>query len=209
VIKEVTTIMDLIRSAIKRMEARIEGSGAEDGIVRIDTDPDRVICQFEKGACLRAAYGGRSSEFVTMDPLTATTRIEFMFGARLEKLNQRAAACAILNVVSGFFCISRVLKSCLPEAHGACLEALRCEIGHAAVCLIGMPSTAQGKFDHVVHNPEEADVLLIVGDGLIQPGVGDLIEKYRGAKRILFLSASTCGVSALLGCEYWCPFGLA
>ena len=66
---------------------------------------------------------------------------------------------------------------------------------------------ARGKFDHVVNDPDEADVLLIVGDGLIQPGTGELIEKYKGVKRILFLSPSTGGVSALLGCEHWCPFG--
>jgi len=142
-----------------------------------------------------------------MDPLTATTRIGFMFGAGLEKPNQRAAACAILNVVTGFFCLSRVLKSCHPEAHQKCLAALRCEIGNAPVCLIGMAPNAGEKFSHVVNNPDEAAVLLIVGDGLIQPGTGDLIEQYRGLKRILFLSPSTGGVSALLGCEHWCPFG--
>ena len=201
------TGMDLIRTAIKRLESRLEGSGSEEGVVRIDTDPDRITCQYEKGACLRATYGGRSAEFVTMDPLTATTRIGFMFGAGLEKPNQRAAACAILNVVAGFFCISRVLKSCHPEAHRECLAALRCEIGNAPVCLIGMVPTAGEKFGHVVHNPDEAAVLLIVGDGLLQPGTGELIQQYRGLKRILFLSPSTGGVSALLGCEHWCPFG--
>jgi hypothetical protein len=201
--------MDIIHSAIKKLESRIEGSGSEEGIVRIDTDPDRVICQYEKGACLRALYGGRSAEFVTMDPLTATTRIGFMFGARLEKLPQRAAACAILNVVAGFFCISRVLKSCPPEAHRECIAALRCEIGQARVFLVGMLPAAMGKFDHVVNDPKDADILLIVGDGMIQPGTGELIKKYRGAKRILFLAPSTGGVSALLGCEHWCPFGRA
>ncbi len=80
--------MDLIRTAIKRLESRLEGSGSEEGVVRIDTDPDRITCQYETGACLRATYGGRSAEFVTMDPLTATTRIGFMFGAGLEKPNQ-------------------------------------------------------------------------------------------------------------------------
>ena len=201
------TIMDLIRNAITRLESRLEGSGSEEGVVSIDTDPDRIICQYEKGACLMATFGGRSSEFVTMDPLTATTRIGFMFGAGLEKPNQRAAACAILNVVAGFFCISRVLKSCLPESHRECLTALRSEIGKARVCPIGMLPMAWGKFDNVINNPDEADVLLIVGDGLIQPATGDLIKKYRGVKRILFLSPSTGGVSALLGCEHWCPFG--
>jgi hypothetical protein len=201
--------MDIVQRAIKKLEARIEGSGAEDGIVRIDTDPDRVICQYEKGACLRAAYGGRSSEFVTMDPLCATTRIGFMFGARLEGLNQRAAACAILNVVAGFFCISRVLKSCSPESHRECLAVLRGMIGNSPVFLVGIPQAAGGKFDYVVNDADAAEVILIVGDGLIQPGTGELIKKYRGLKRILFLSPSTGGVSALLGCEHWCPFGRA
>ncbi|MDD1708356.1 MAG: hypothetical protein LUQ33_04200 [Methanoregulaceae archaeon] len=201
--------MDIVHSAIKRLEARIEGSGSEEGIVRIDTDPDRVICQYEKGACLKAAYGGRSSEFVTMDPLTATTRIGFMFGARLERLNQRAAACAILNVVAGFFCISRVLKSCPPESHRECLAVLRGMIGNSRVFLIGIPPAACGKFDHVVNDADAADIILIVGDGLIQPGTGELIEKYRGLKQFLFLSPSTGGASALLGCEHWCPFGRA
>jgi hypothetical protein len=75
--------------------------------------------------------------------------------------------------------------------------------------LVGIVPAAAGKFACVVNDPDEAEVLLIVGDGLIQPGTGELIEKYRGAKRILFLSASTGGVSALLGCEHWCPFGRA
>jgi hypothetical protein len=201
--------MDIIHSAIKKLEARIEGSGSEEGIVRIDTDPDRVVCQYEKGACLKAQYGGRSAEFVTMDPLTATTRIGFMFKARLEKLPQRAAACAILNVVAGFFCISRVLKSCPPEAHRECIAELRSEIGEAPVCLIGMLPAAIGKFDHVVKDPKDAEILLIVGDGMIQPGTGELIKKYRGVKRIVFIAPSTGGVSALLGCEHWCPFGRA
>jgi hypothetical protein len=201
--------MDLIQSAIKKLEARIEGSGSEEGIVRIDTDPDRVICQYEKGACLMAQYGGRFAEFVTMDPLTATTRIGFMFGSRLEKIPQRAAACAILNVVAGFFCISRILKSCPPEAHRECLAALRHEIGHAPVFLVGMLPAALGKFDHVVNDPEAAEILLFVGDGMIQPGTGDLIKKYRGVKRVIFLAPSTGGVSSLLGCEHWCPFGRA
>ena len=201
--------MDLIRSAIKRLQTRIEGSGSEEGVVRIDIDPDRVVCQYEMGACLKAAYGGRSSEFVTIDPLTATTRIGFMFGAKLEQSRQRAAACAILNVVAGFFCISRVLKSCPPEFHRECLGALRCEIGDAPVYPVGMMAAAKEKFSHLVTDPHAAEIILVVGDGLIHAEIGDLIEKYREEKRILFLSPSTGGVSALLGCEHWCPFGRA
>ncbi|HQA80011.1 MAG TPA: hypothetical protein PLV96_04370, partial [Methanoregulaceae archaeon] len=121
----------------------------------------------------------------------------------------RAAACAILNVVAGFFCISRVLKSCPPEAHRECLAALRCEIGDAPVYQVGMMAAAKEKFSYLVPDPDDAEIILVVGDGLIHPEISDLIEKHRGEKRILFLSPSTGGVSALLGCEFWCPFGRA
>jgi hypothetical protein len=82
-------------------------------------------------------------------------------------------------------------------------------IGNSPVFLVGIPTAACGKFDCVVSEADAADFILIVGDGLIQPGTGELIEKFRGLKRILFLSPSTGGASALLGCEHWCPFGRA
>ncbi|HNI42821.1 MAG TPA: hypothetical protein PK272_09130, partial [Methanoregulaceae archaeon] len=100
-----------------------------------------------------------------------------------------------------------VLKSCPPEFHRECLGALRCEIGDAPVYPVGMMAAAKEKFSHLVTDPHAAEIILVVGDGLIHPEIGDLIEKYREEKRILFLSPSTVGVSALLGCEHWCPFG--
>jgi len=199
--------MDIIQNAITKLEARIQGSGAEEGIVTLDTDPDRVTCQFEKGACLRARYGGRSAEFVTMDPLTATTRIGFMFGAPLEKLPQRAAASAILNVAAGFFCISRVLKACPPESHRECRAALLREIGSMRVYPVGMVPNAAEHFPSRAESPGEADILLVTGDGMIQPGFGETVARFRGEKEIIFLSPSTAGVSALHGCAHWCPFG--
>jgi hypothetical protein len=75
--------MDLLRDAIDKLELRIAGSGSEDAIVTLVTDPDVIYCQYEKGACIKAVYGGRKAEFITADPLVATTRIGFMFGATL------------------------------------------------------------------------------------------------------------------------------
>jgi hypothetical protein len=199
--------MDIIVKAVNILEERIHGSGSEDGIVSIQTDPDIIICQYEHGACLRAQYGGKSAEFVTSEPITAKTKIGFMFGASLEKLPLRAAACAILNVATGFFCLSRVLKACEPGRHRECLFALRKEIGQATVFPVGMTSNATALFEHVVTTPEEAEVILVVGDGLINPGTGNLIGRNAGKKRILFLSPSTAGVSALMGCPHWCPHG--
>lgn len=199
--------MDIITEAVRHLENRIHGSGSEEGIVTIETDPERVVCQYERGACLRASYGGRSAEFVTMEPMTARTRIGFMFGATLDKLPQRAAACAIMNVTTGFFCLSRVLKACDPGAHKDCLAALKKEIGGGSIYPVGMAPNALARFENVVASPDEADIILVVGDGLIGPGTGDLLSLYSGTKRILLVSPSTAGVGALLGCTHWCPFG--
>jgi len=199
--------MDIITRAVKHLENRIHGSGSEEGIVTIQTDPDTVICQYERGACLRATYGGRSAEFVTMEPIAVRTRIGFMFGAALGKLPQRAAACAIMNVATGFFCLSRVLKACDPGAHRDCLAAFKREIGGGSIYPVGMAPNALARFDNVAESPDEADVIVVVGDGLIEPGTGDLLARYAGEKRILLVSPSTAGVSALMGCTHWCPFG--
>jgi hypothetical protein len=199
--------MDIVTRAVAHLEDRIQGSGSEDGIVTIQTDPVTVPCQYERGACLTASYGGRSAEFVTREPITVRTRIGFMFGAALEKLPQRAAACAIINVATGFFCLSRVLKACDPAAHRDCHAALIREIGGGSIFPVGMASNVLAGFGKVAASPEEADVILVVGDGLIEPGTGDLLARSAGKKRILFLSPSTAGVSALMGCSHWCPFG--
>ncbi len=199
--------MDIVTRAVKKLEHRIHGSGSEEGIVTIRTDPDTVICQYETGACLKATYGGRSAEFVTMEPITATTKIGFMFGAMLEKLPQRAAACAIINVTTGFFCLSRVLKACDKGAHRECLAALRTEIGGRSIFPVGMTHNALSRFENIVADPDQAEIILVVGDGLIGPGTGELLARYAGKKLIFLLAPSTAGVSALLGCTHWCPFG--
>ncbi|MDD1711716.1 MAG: hypothetical protein LUQ69_00940, partial [Methanoregulaceae archaeon] len=107
--------MNIVVEATRKIEEQLRESGCEDGIVRIDTLPGCTLCQYEKGACMIASFGGRSAEFVTFDPVRATTRISFMFGATLEKTTQRIAACAIINVITGFLCLSRKLHACAPE----------------------------------------------------------------------------------------------
>jgi len=199
--------MDLLRDAIDKLELRITGSGSEDAIVTLITDPDVIYCQYEKGACIKAVYGGRKAEFITADPLVATTRIGFMFGATLGRLSQRAAAAAIINVVTGFFGISRVLRSCDPVNHHDCLAALRAEIGSGRIFPVGIHGNVLARLAPVVGSPDEADVLLVVGDGMIAKGTGDLIASIQGKKRVLFLGPSTSGVCALEGCLHWCPYG--
>jgi hypothetical protein len=199
--------MDILRDAIKKLEQKIAGSGAEDGIVTIVTNPETKYCQYEKGACLRAQYGGRSAEFITANPLTARTKIGFMFGALLGSPPQRAAAGVILNVLTGFFCLSRMLKSCEPGMHRDCLTSLKKEIGTGWIFPLGLHGNVLAKIGHVADNPDEANIILIVGDGLIAVGTGDLLARFAGKKRILFLGPSTAGVSALEGYDLWCPYG--
>jgi hypothetical protein len=175
--------------------------------VSLITDPDVIYCQYEKGACIKAAYGGRSAEFITADPLVATTRIGFMYGATLGSLPQRAAAAAIINVVTGFFGISRVLRSCDPASHRDCLAALRSEIGSGRIFPVGLHGNVLARLAEGVGSPDEADVVLVVGDGMIAKGTGDQLARLQGKKRVLFLGPSTSGVSALEGCLHWCPYG--
>ncbi len=199
--------VDILIEAVRRLEKAVQGSGAEDAVVAIAPDPDAVYCRYEKGACLKARSGGRSAEFITFHPVDARTKIGFVFGAELRKMPQRAAAAAILNVTSGFFCLSRILKSCDPMHHRDCLAALEREIGDKQIFPLGLHENVLAGFHSIVRDIDRAEVVLVNGDGGIEPGTGDLIARARGSKRIIFVGPSTAGMSAVLGCEHWCPFG--
>ena len=73
--------MDLIIDTVKKLESMMKNSGCEESGVVIDVRPDTVNCQFERGACMTASFGGRSADFITYDPIRAHTKISFMFGA--------------------------------------------------------------------------------------------------------------------------------
>lgn len=76
--------MDIVTDSVNRLEEMLKCSGCEETGVRLDVDPDAHNCQFERGACMTASFGGRTAEFVTDDPIRATTKISFMFGTPLE-----------------------------------------------------------------------------------------------------------------------------
>ena len=100
--------MSIIEESVHLLEEHVQGSGCEDGAVNLRVDPDSTKCPYEHGVCMVATFGGKSAEFVTSDPTRATTKISFMFGAKFENPRIRAAACAIINVLTGFLCINRV-----------------------------------------------------------------------------------------------------
>jgi hypothetical protein len=52
-----------------------------------------------------------------------------------------------------------------------------------------------------------ADLILISSEGMIAEGTGDVIEQYKGKKKVLCIGSSVAGVSRLHLLEHWCPYG--
>jgi len=200
--------MDLIIDTVKKLETIMKDSGCEDGGVVIDVRSDTVNCQFERGACMTVSFGGRSADFITYDPIRANTKISFMFGTPLETPEVRGAAVAIVNVATGFFCLSRVLHSCPESLHTECYRQLLHELEGKRIFTWGsIPGLDTAFRNAIVTNPKEADVILMDGEGIIRKGTGDIIQTYKDTKQILCLGPSTAGIARLNQFELWCPFG--
>jgi hypothetical protein len=200
--------MDIIAESVKKITMLLKNSGCEEGSVVLDVDADIIHCQYDKGACMVATFGGRSAEFVTYDPVRARTKISFMFDAALETLRSRAAACSIINVAAGFFCISRRLHSCPESSHTECLKQLEHEMrGKRIVCIGDMQAIESAFRNCITHDTDTAEVILINGEGIIKQGTGDILLTYKDSKRILCIGPSAAGVARLNQIELWCPFG--
>jgi hypothetical protein len=201
--------MDIVIDAVKKLQDTLRHSGCDDGPVVLRVDPDVVPCQYEKGACMEAGFGGRTGEFVTFDPIRATTKIEFMFGAPLDTPATRGAACAVLNVVTAFLCLSRGVRACPMSCHTACRQELtaRLRTTTRVYCIGSFPPAIQETGGFIVDNPDIADCILVNNEGLIAEGTGDLIEKYRENKMVLLLGPSTAGIASLERLERFCPYG--
>lgn len=200
--------MDIIHESVQKIRDILEHGGCGEGDVLLDVNPSVMNCQFEHGACMTASFGGRTADFVTFDPLRARTKISFMYDAPLDTASTRGAAAVIVNVVTGFFCLSRVLHSCNEASHACCLGELKTEIQGKRVCCIGnLPEIEHLFGTMLVPDPDIADVILIGSDGLIAQGTGDLIEQYKGKKRVLCIGPSVAGISRLQMLEHWCPYG--
>ena len=201
-------MMDLIIDTVKKLETMMKDSGCDDSGVVLEVRNDMVNCQFERGACMTAVFGGRNADFITFDPIRTKTKISFMFGTSLDTPSVRGAAAAIVNVVMGFFCLSRVLHSCPESSHTECRRQLLLELGGKRIfCVSSMPAIETTFRNTIVTNPQHADVILIHGKGIIEPGTADIIRNYKETKRILCLGPSTAGVARLNQLEIWCPFG--
>jgi len=201
-------MMDIIIDTVKKLESMMKDSGCEDSGIILDIRSDTVNCQFERGACMTASFGGRSADFVTFDPIRAKTKISFMFGTPLDTPPVRGAAAAIVNVATGFFCLSRILHSCPRSSHTECRKQLEKEIyGKQIFCIGSIPAIETAFRSTIVINPQDADVILMNGEGIIEQETGTTLLNYEETKRILCLGPSTAGIARLNHLEHWCPFG--
>ena len=200
--------MDIVTDSVNMLEEILTNSGCADTGVHLDVEPDATTCEYERGACMIASFGGRNAEFVTDDPIRAMTKISFMFGTPLEAPNVRSAACAIINVATAFFCLTRVRRACPSASHAVCVHELAGELnGHRVFCIGNMPALERALGSSVTTTIDEADVLVVNNEGVIAPGTGDLVAAWAEKKRIIFLGPSTVGVSRLQQREHWCPYG--
>jgi hypothetical protein len=200
--------MDLIIETVTKLETMMKDGGCEDSGVVLDVRSDTVNCQFERGACMTAVFGGRSADFITYDPIRAKTKISFMFDMPLDTPPVRGAAVAIVNAVTGFFCLSRILHSCPESSHKECHRKLIHELREKRIfCRGSMPVVEAAFRSTIVRRLQDADVILINGEGIIEPDTGEIIRNVEETKRILCLGPSTAGVARLNQLGHWCPFG--
>jgi hypothetical protein len=200
--------MTFLHDAIEKLEAILEGSGCEHGVVTLSVNYDTDVCQYPKGVCMEGQFGGKIGQFVTSEPIRANTRISFMYGAPLKNQKQRGAAITIINAVSAFLCLTRKHRPCTPDCHTPCLAELSREVAGKRIYLVGpAPVLERALRDQITDSPEAADLFLVAGDGMTSDEGIACIDNYLGKKRMIFLGPSTSGVSGLMNFEHWCPYG--
>ncbi|TAJ45662.1 hypothetical protein [Methanofollis fontis] len=200
--------MNLIATAVKKLEETVEHSGCEEGAVSLSRSTTIPLCQYPRGVCIEARFGDRRAHVVTPEPIQACTKVSFMFGAPLERPIERSAACAIINAVSGFFCINRRLNACTETDHTRCKQALAAELRGKTAFVAGSSRTLpEDAGIAYTDDPAAADVVLVTGPGLIEADALAAVEGALQDRRVIFLGPSTAGVAALLKHEHWCPYG--
>lgn len=200
--------MGLIEETVKKMEDALLDTGCDDGAVILRRCTCGIPCQFERGACMEACYGGSTGEFTTFDPVEATTKISFMFGAPLTTPKMKSAACAILNVLTSFLCVARDVRACQKPSHAPCLQEMRQKLAQQRVFCIGSTPVLERELAQLlVADPHAADIILITGEGLLEDTVSEILHMYQGKKKILCIGPSTSGVAALERLDRFCPYG--
>ena len=200
--------LSILTDAVKKLEDKIFGSGCDHGTVSLKKTPLLKICPYVKGECITVSYGGKTCEMATSHPVEVATKISFMYGKPLNSPVQRTAACAIVNVLSNFMCFIRVARPCDESSHADCLNELKTEIGESKVYLNGNLPGLFGKIqENVVDSPDDADIIVVSGDGLFDDEKLAITENYRDIKRLIFTGPATAGVCLMENLEHWCPYG--
>lgn len=200
--------MNLAGKAVSKLQSMVQGSGCEDGIVVLKRNPDAPKCQYERGVTIEAYFGGGHGQVVTDYPIQATTRLSFMFGSLLASPEERSAAYAIMNAVTGFLCIARKLHACPSDCYNACLSELHIEVAGSQIYCIGRSPFIDREFaSQMVKDPQMADIVFVVSDGLIAESPIELDESFHTKRRMMFLGPNFPGICSLLGLEHWCPYG--
>lgn len=200
--------MTLLLEAVRVLADTVQGSGCEDGVATLRRNPDAPRCQFERGACIEASFGGRTALVVTGSPVQTETRLSSLFGRDLPEPEQRTAALAIVNVVAGFLCLARRLHACDPACYGPCMNELREEIGGRRIFTpIPVPVLSQGLAPLITGKAGDAEILVLTGEALIQEGVTEDLRDQAAEGGMLLLGPSTEGVASLISLPHWCPYG--
>lgn len=200
--------MNLFAAAAEALRTRTEGSGIEDGSIVIDRNHEALVCPYERGVPLEAEYGGRAAQFVTGAPVEARVKVSMLFGAPLAGERERSAAGAVINAVAGFFGFARHLCGCAIEDRPPCLRQLSAATAGRSVFLIGASPLLEHAFgDRLVADPDQADVLLVLGHGLVTDAGLAQVEGAGPGHEVMLVGPSTGGVAALLDLPHWCPYG--
>ncbi|MDD3976785.1 hypothetical protein L1994_08280 [Methanomicrobium antiquum] len=199
--------MNIISKAVKELETKIYGSGCDDGVVTFSKVQKPEKCQYLNGECIKASYGGKHVEIATSYPLELKTKVSFMYGQPLDSPVQRTAACAILNVLSYFMCFSRTARACGKDSHDACLKELKEIIGDKKVFLNGFtPEISNIVSENIAACPEDADIILVSGEGLFDDEKLNITEEFLTKKRVIFTGPETSGICTIENHEYFCPY---
>lgn len=200
--------MNLFARAAEVLRTRIEGTGAEDGAIEIARNHDALVCPYERGVPLEAAYGGRIAQFVTGAPVEARVKVSMLFGAPLAGEQERSAAGALINAVAGFFGFARNLRGCAIEDRPPCLRQLVAKAADRTVRLVGQSPLLEHAFSgRLADRADNAGVVIVLGHGLVtDAGLGE-VEHAAPCTEILMVGPSTGGTAALLDLPHWCPYG--
>lgn len=197
----------ILLEAVEALKKTSSGMGTEDGdlIFQKLNDP---VCQFCKGDCMGAEFGGCVAEVATPEPFTARMRLENLYDAPLKSQKTRAAALGALNAAAGFLMLSRKTGACNTVYFEDCLSELQQFCKGRAVYIIGddikgIPQTLDA---------DEAELILIQGEAFFDEDLLSEIEEAVASakacgKQVLLVGENCHGIGALLHLDVWCPYG--